>query len=108
MTVDEKKRAVREHVWALLEEHRAAPAGVHGRIPAFFGAEKAADRLAELPEWQSAKIMRVRSPIAFPHLNCFDSAIRSLRRKHDLSRDRHYFMSFEASFGAACLPLRPV
>src|SRR5690606_41021691 len=58
MTVDEKKRAVREHVWALLEEHRAAPAGVHGRIPAFFGAEKAADRLAELPEWQSAKIVK--------------------------------------------------
>jgi 5-formyltetrahydrofolate cyclo-ligase len=58
MTVDERKRAVREHVWALLEEHHAAPAGVHGRIPAFFGADEAADRLAELPEWQSAKIVK--------------------------------------------------
>ncbi|NIJ14632.1 5-formyltetrahydrofolate cyclo-ligase [Saccharomonospora amisosensis] len=58
MNVDEMKRAVREQVWALLEEHHAAPAGVRGRIPAFFGAQKAADRLAELPEWQSAKIVK--------------------------------------------------
>jgi 5-formyltetrahydrofolate cyclo-ligase len=58
VNVDQAKQAVRERVWALLESGRAAPAGVHGRIPAFFGAEQAADRLAELPEWQAAKVVK--------------------------------------------------
>lgn len=41
---DQAKQVVRERVWALLERERVAPPGVHGRIPAFFGAEAAADR----------------------------------------------------------------
>src|SRR5690606_6369057 len=45
-------------MWALLERERAVPPGVHGRIPAFFGAEAAADRLAELPVWQSARVVK--------------------------------------------------
>lgn len=52
------KQAIRERVWALLEQERAVPPGVHGRIPAFFGAEAAADRLAELPVWQSARVVK--------------------------------------------------
>lgn len=55
---DQAKQAIRERVWALLEQKRAVPPGVHGRIPAFFGAETAADRLAELPVWQSARIVK--------------------------------------------------
>jgi 5-formyltetrahydrofolate cyclo-ligase len=59
VNVDEAKQAVRERVWALLESGQAAPAGVHGRIPAFFGAEEAAARLAELLEWQAAQVVKV-------------------------------------------------
>ncbi|MGW0587583.1 5-formyltetrahydrofolate cyclo-ligase [Streptosporangium sp. NPDC002607] len=55
---DQAKQAIRERVWALLEHERAAPPGVHGRIPAFFGAEAAADRLAELPVWQAAQVIK--------------------------------------------------
>jgi 5-formyltetrahydrofolate cyclo-ligase len=58
MDVDQAKQAIRERVWTLLESGRAAPAGVHRRIPAFFGAEEAANRLAELPEWQAAKVVK--------------------------------------------------
>lgn len=59
MNVDQTKQAVRERVWALLESGGAAPAGVHGRIPAFFGADQAAEQLAELAEWQVAKVVKV-------------------------------------------------
>ncbi|WP_433533455.1 5-formyltetrahydrofolate cyclo-ligase [Micromonospora sp. CA-263727] len=58
MDTDRAKQAIRERVWALLERERAVAPGVHGRIPAFFGAEAAADRLAELPFWQSARVVK--------------------------------------------------
>lgn len=58
MDEDQAKQAIRERVWALLERERAVPPGVHGRIPAFFGAEAAADRLAELPVWQAARVVK--------------------------------------------------
>lgn len=32
--------------------------GVQGRIPAFFGADEAAERLAMLPVWQSARVIK--------------------------------------------------
>ena len=49
------KDAVRERVWALLERERVARfPGARGRIPNFVGAEQAARRLAELPEWEVA------------------------------------------------------
>jgi 5-formyltetrahydrofolate cyclo-ligase len=56
--VDQAKQAAREHVWALLERGHAVPPGVHGRIPSFYGAKEAADRLAELPEWKSARVIK--------------------------------------------------
>ena len=53
------KQAVREHVWALLERERAARfPGAAGRIPNFVGAEVAAERLASLPEWQVARVLK--------------------------------------------------
>ena len=55
---DHAKQAIRERVWALLENERAAPPGVQGRIPAFVGAEAAADRLAELPVWEEARVVK--------------------------------------------------
>lgn len=58
MEKDEAKRPIRERIWALLEQERAVPPGVHGRIPAFHGAEAAAARLAALPSWQAARVIK--------------------------------------------------
>ncbi|NIL59417.1 5-formyltetrahydrofolate cyclo-ligase [Salinispora arenicola] len=58
MDTDQAKQAIRERVWALLEREQAVPPGVHGRIPAFYGAEAAADRLAELPVWNSVRVIK--------------------------------------------------
>ena len=53
------KQAVRDHVWKLLEGSGAAiPPGPYGRIPMFQGAEAAAERLAGLPEWRSARVVK--------------------------------------------------
>jgi 5-formyltetrahydrofolate cyclo-ligase len=50
---------VRERVWALLERERVARfPGARGRIPNFVGAERAAERLAELPAWRSARVVK--------------------------------------------------
>ena len=57
--VDQAKQAARERVWSLLEREQAVPPGVHGRIPSFFGADEAADRLAALPEWRNAQVIKV-------------------------------------------------
>jgi len=53
------KNALREKVWALLEEKRIARfPGAKGRIPNFLGAEKCAAILAQFPLWKRAKVMK--------------------------------------------------
>lgn len=55
----ESKQDVRERIWTLLERERASRfPGARGRIPNFRGAEQAAARLAELPEWQAARVVK--------------------------------------------------
>src|ERR671933_2178492 len=55
---DEKER-IRERIWELLEERRAAAfPGARGRIPNFVGASGAADRLARTEEWQAARAIK--------------------------------------------------
>jgi 5-formyltetrahydrofolate cyclo-ligase len=51
------KAELRERSWALLTARRVArfPLPLHDRIPNFAGAEAAASRLSELPEWQAAR-----------------------------------------------------
>jgi 5-formyltetrahydrofolate cyclo-ligase len=56
--IDKAKRDARRRVWDLLERDGAAPPGVHGHIPAFVGADQAAVRLAELPAWQAATVVK--------------------------------------------------
>ncbi|MEU5437690.1 5-formyltetrahydrofolate cyclo-ligase [Streptomyces sp. NPDC020719] len=57
--VDREKQRVRERVWDLLGSADAVhDASVHGRIPNFKGAERAADRLADLRQWQAARIVK--------------------------------------------------
>jgi 5-formyltetrahydrofolate cyclo-ligase len=55
----DSKQQIRERIWKLLERERAARfPGARGRIPNFRGAEQAAGRLAELPEWQAARVVK--------------------------------------------------
>ena len=55
----DSKQAVRERVWTLLERERASRfPGARGRIPNFRRAEAAAERLAELPEWREARVVK--------------------------------------------------
>jgi 5-formyltetrahydrofolate cyclo-ligase len=56
--VDAKQR-IRERIWWTLEDEGAARfPGARGRIPNFRGAEAAAERLAELPEWEAATVVK--------------------------------------------------
>jgi 5-formyltetrahydrofolate cyclo-ligase len=53
------KQAVRERVWALLERERVARfPGATGRIPNFAGAQAAAARLASVPQWGTARMVK--------------------------------------------------
>ncbi|MYR93643.1 MULTISPECIES: 5-formyltetrahydrofolate cyclo-ligase [unclassified Streptomyces] len=58
-SLDEAKQTVREQIWSILTAADAAhDASVHGRIPNFKGSEKAAARLASLPVWQRASVVK--------------------------------------------------
>ena len=52
------KDAVRSDIWSLLEERGAAIGPAWSRIPNFVGADKAAERLAELEIWKAAKVVK--------------------------------------------------
>jgi 5-formyltetrahydrofolate cyclo-ligase len=56
--IDQAKQAIRTQVWDLLVAERVVDRGVHGYIPAFVGAAAAADRLAGLPEWRAAEVVK--------------------------------------------------
>jgi 5-formyltetrahydrofolate cyclo-ligase len=57
---DQAKHAIRERVWALLDAQGAVqPSGAHGHIPSFVGAAQAAERLAALPAWKAARVIKV-------------------------------------------------
>jgi len=59
--VKRRKHEIRQRVWSTLEEKGVArfPRPVYGRIPNFQGAEAAAERLAGLPEFRSARAVKV-------------------------------------------------
>jgi 5-formyltetrahydrofolate cyclo-ligase len=52
------KDQLRAEVWALLKEQKASVRDPVGHIPNFVGAQAAADRLATLPIWQQAKVIK--------------------------------------------------
>jgi len=56
--INAAKQAIRTQIWDLLERERAVERGVHGYIPAFAGADAAAHRLAHLPVWQAAQVIK--------------------------------------------------
>ena len=55
------KQRIRERVWRQIDDdpavRTARPAA--GRIPGFVGADGAAERLAALPEWQAARVLKL-------------------------------------------------
>jgi 5-formyltetrahydrofolate cyclo-ligase len=53
------KQAIRERIWRLLDQQGACPPpGAAGRIPNFVGADAAAERLARLPAWRAAAVVK--------------------------------------------------
>ena len=56
--IDQAKQAIRTRVWDLLTAEHVVEPGVHGYIPAFTGADGAADRLARLLEWCAAQVIK--------------------------------------------------
>lgn len=51
------KQAIRERVWSRLAQAQASPDS-HGRIPDFEDTAATAERLAELPAWQQARVIK--------------------------------------------------
>lgn len=59
MDIEAAKRAVRERVWSTLDEAGSVtPPGAAGHIPAFVGADLAAQRLAAHEVWQAAAVIK--------------------------------------------------
>lgn len=56
--IQHAKQAAREQIWDKLEAAGVVPPGVHGKIPNFDGAEAAAERLAALPVWAEAEVVK--------------------------------------------------
>jgi 5-formyltetrahydrofolate cyclo-ligase len=55
----EDKQQVRERIWETLQREGAARfPRARGRIPNFRGAEVAAERLADVPEWRAAEVVK--------------------------------------------------
>ncbi len=56
--VTQRKEELRERVWALLERQGVLRRPAKGKIPNFIGADEAAHRLAALPVWRSARVLK--------------------------------------------------
>lgn len=52
------KDALRAEIWTRLVQDGATPREPFGHIPAFYGAERAAELLAGLPLWQGAEVIK--------------------------------------------------
>lgn len=66
------KDEIRESVWQMLQEKKAARfPGAAGRIPNFVGAEACATRLAETRYWKAARVLKINP----------DSPQRAIRQK---------------------------
>jgi 5-formyltetrahydrofolate cyclo-ligase len=61
MSVSMEKQRLREKIWKFMKEKQLAkfPLPCYGRIPNFVGAETAAERLRQLREWETAKVVFV-------------------------------------------------
>lgn len=53
-----KKDVLRSEIWSVLESQQVNVGEVWSHIPNFVGAQQAADRLAELPIWKNANVVK--------------------------------------------------
>jgi len=118
--LDDRKQAIRDRIWSLLEERRAAAfPGARGRIPNFVGASAAADRLAGLDEWRSARTIKCNpdAPQRYVRLRALREgkivymAVPRLRQERcfwELDPRRLRDLRAAASIGGAAKAGRPV
>ncbi|TMA16839.1 MAG: hypothetical protein E6J84_08295 [Deltaproteobacteria bacterium] len=118
--MDDRKQAIRDRIWSLLEERRvAAFPGARGRIPNFVGASAAADRLAGLDEWRSARTIKCNpdAPQRYVRLRALREgkivymAVPRLRQERcfwELDPRRLRDLRAAASIGGAAKAGRPV
>ncbi len=52
------KDALREEIWRALVAQAASPRDPFGHIPDFIGSDRAAERLADLPIWRGAQVVK--------------------------------------------------
>jgi len=52
------KEQLRQRIWQMLQDQGAVKRDPFGHIPSFIGAEAAAIRLAQLPIWQQAQVIK--------------------------------------------------
>lgn len=62
---DFDKDALRSKIWTQMDEQNVSPVRPFGHIPTFVGAEEAATRLAALPIWQRAKVIKFNPDTAY-------------------------------------------
>ena len=87
------KQALREAIWTLLARRRLGrfPFPLTDRIPNFRGAEAAAEQLATLPEWTTAR-----------RLKCNPDAAQLPVRRAALAAGKHVFMAVPRLSAAKC------
>ena len=68
------KQDIRLKVWDHLERHNLAnfPRPVHNRIPNFMGASAAGQKLAQIEEFKSAKVVKVNPDKPQEEVRLFD------------------------------------
>jgi 5-formyltetrahydrofolate cyclo-ligase len=118
--LNDRKQAIRDGIWALLEERGAAAfPGARGRIPNFVGASAAADRLAGLDEWRGARTIKCNpdAPQRYVRLRALREgkvvymAVPRLRQERcfwELDPRRLRDLRAAASIGGAAKAGRPV
>ncbi|MBE9181717.1 5-formyltetrahydrofolate cyclo-ligase [Oculatella sp. LEGE 06141] len=72
------KDELRAAVWAVLQQHRVSLRDPVGHIPTFVGADRAAARLATLPVWQQATVIKCNPDS--PHIPVRSRALQDGKR----------------------------
>ena len=78
------KQDIRLKVWDHLERHNLAslPRPVHNRIPNFIGASAAGQKLAQIEEFKSAKVVKVNPDKPQEEVRLFDGDILPYLKFH--------------------------
>ncbi|MEV0386503.1 hypothetical protein [Nonomuraea sp. NPDC050643] len=64
MSLDAAKNAVRERIWSALIEAQVSTADAQGYIPDFVGSDRAAELLASMDVWRSARTVKANPDTA--------------------------------------------